>query len=42
MARRPGDVPSLIADPRKAEKVLNWKAKKSIKDIIKDAINSVE
>ena len=35
--RRPGDPPSLIADPSRAEKLLNWKAKRSLEDIVSTA-----
>ena len=35
--RRPGDVPSIYADPAKAEKELNWKAEKSMADAMADA-----
>jgi UDP-glucose-4-epimerase GalE len=35
--RRPGDPPALIADPSRAEKVLNWKAKRSLEDIVATA-----
>ena len=35
--RRPGDPPRLVADPRHAEKVLNWKAKRSLEDIVSTA-----
>jgi UDP-glucose-4-epimerase GalE len=35
--RRPGDPPALIADPARAEKVLNWKAKRSLEDIVSTA-----
>ena len=36
-ARRTGDIDSAYADPRKAEKELNWKAQYTIKDMCKDA-----
>src|ERR1700736_2601409 len=32
--RRPGDPPALVADPRRAESLLRWKATRSIDDII--------
>jgi UDP-glucose 4-epimerase len=32
--RRPGDPPALIADPSRAEKLLNWKARRSLEDIV--------
>ena len=35
--RRPGDPPALIADPSRAERVLNWKAKRSLEDIVSTA-----
>jgi UDP-glucose 4-epimerase len=35
--RRPGDPPALIADPSRAEKLLNWKAKRSLEDIVSTA-----
>lgn len=36
-ARRPGDPPALVADPRRAEKVLGWKATRSLDDIVRSA-----
>jgi UDP-glucose 4-epimerase len=36
-SRRPGDPASLVADPRKAEKLLNWKAKRSLEAIVSSA-----
>jgi len=35
--RRPGDPPALIADPSRAEKMLNWKAKRSLEEIVSTA-----
>jgi UDP-glucose 4-epimerase len=35
--RRPGDPPQLVADPSLAEKVLHWKAKRSLEDIVATA-----
>lgn len=35
--RRPGDPPELVADPAFAEKLLKWKAKRSLDDIISTA-----
>jgi UDP-glucose-4-epimerase GalE len=35
--RRPGDPPALVADPRLAEQVLQWKAKRSLDDIVTTA-----
>ncbi len=37
--RRPGDPPELVADPSLAEKVLKWKAKRSLDGIISTAWN---
>jgi UDP-glucose-4-epimerase GalE len=34
---RPGDPPELVADPRKAEKLLRWKAKRSLEEIVATA-----
>jgi UDP-glucose-4-epimerase GalE len=36
-ARRPGDPPTLVADPGLAGKLLNWKAKRSLDDIVTTA-----
>jgi UDP-glucose 4-epimerase len=38
-ARRPGDPARLIADPSRAEKLLNWKAKRSLQEIVSTAWN---
>ena len=38
-SRRPGDPPSLVADPSRAEKSLRWKAKRSLDDIVRTAWN---
>ncbi len=35
--RRPGDPPALVADPRRAESLLQWKATRSLHDIITTA-----
>jgi UDP-glucose 4-epimerase len=35
--RRAGDPPALIADPARAEKLLNWKASRSLEDIVSTA-----
>ncbi|KAF9173593.1 hypothetical protein BGX21_004107 [Mortierella sp. AD011] len=35
-ARRPGDVPNLTADPRLANRELNWKAEKSLDEMCAD------
>jgi UDP-glucose-4-epimerase GalE len=37
--RRAGDPPELVADPSRAEKVLNWKAKRSLEQIVSTAWN---
>jgi UDP-glucose 4-epimerase len=34
---RPGDPPELVADPTRAEKLLNWKAKRSFEEIVTSA-----
>ena len=36
VARRPGDVPKLEASAQLAEKILNWKAKRSLSDMCRD------
>ena len=36
-ARRAGDPPALVADPRRAEQVLGWKATRSLDDIVRTA-----
>jgi len=35
--RRPGDPPELIADPRRAETLLQWKAKRTLREMISTA-----
>ena len=37
--RRAGDPPALVADPRRAEQALQWKAKRSLLDIVATAWN---
>ncbi len=37
VGRRPGDLATCYADPGKAQKELDWKAKRDIKDMVKDA-----
>ena len=37
--RRPGDVAQCYSDPSKAEKLLHWKAEKTIEDMCRDAWN---
>jgi UDP-glucose-4-epimerase GalE len=38
-ARRPGDPPELVADPTRAQKLLGWKATRSLSDIVTTAWN---
>jgi len=35
--RRPGDPPTLVADPAKAKSVLGWTAKRNLTDIVSTA-----
>ena len=35
--RRPGDPPELVADPRKAQQLLQWKASRTLPDIVRTA-----
>ena len=35
--RRPGDPPALVADPRRAEALLQWKAQRSLREIVSTA-----
>jgi len=35
--RRPGDPPALVADPRRAETLLQWKAKRTLREIVSTA-----
>ena len=37
--RRPGDIATCYADPGKSEKVLGWKAEKTLQDMCRDAWN---
>lgn len=39
--RRPGDLPKLFADPSKAARELNWQAKLTIEDAIKDILTFI-
>ena len=39
VARRPGDIAAMYADASKAEQELNWKAKRTIEDMCRDAWN---
>jgi UDP-arabinose 4-epimerase len=40
--RRPGDPPALVANPAKAEALLQWKATRSLKEIVATAWNWME
>jgi UDP-glucose 4-epimerase len=40
--RRPGDIASCYADPSKALKGLNWKAEKTLEDMMKDSYRFIE
>jgi UDP-glucose-4-epimerase GalE len=40
--RRPGDPPALVADPRRAENLLQWKAKRTLRETISTAWNWME
>jgi UDP-glucose-4-epimerase GalE len=35
--RRPGDPPALVADPTRAQQVLQWKAKRNLSDVVASA-----
>jgi UDP-glucose 4-epimerase len=35
--RRPGDPPSLVADPSKAQAALKWKASRTLNEIVSSA-----
>ena len=37
--RRPGDLDECYADPTKSERMLNWRAEKSLEDMCRDAWN---
>lgn len=37
VARRPGDPPALVADPSRAERMLTWKASRSLENIVATA-----
>ena len=37
--RRPGDPPALVANPESAEKLLQWKASRSLDEIVATAWN---
>jgi UDP-arabinose 4-epimerase len=40
--RRPGDPPALVADPRRAESLLQWKAQRSFQETVATAWNWME
>jgi UDP-glucose-4-epimerase GalE len=42
VARRPGDPPALVANPAKAQKLLQWKAKYGLQEIVATAWNWME
>jgi len=35
--RRPGDPPALVADPKRAQQLLKWKATRSLRDSVSTA-----
>ncbi len=37
--RRPGDIATCYADPAKSEQMLQWKAEKSLQDMVRDSWN---
>jgi UDP-arabinose 4-epimerase len=41
-SRRPGDPPALVADPRRAESLLQWKAERTLRETISTAWNWME
>jgi UDP-glucose 4-epimerase len=40
--RRPGDPPRLVANPAKAQALLNWKATRGLRDVVTTAWNWME
>ena len=40
--RRPGDIATCYADPKKAKKELGWKAEKNLEDMCKDSWRYIE
>ncbi len=42
MPRRPGDPPALVANPAKAESLLQWKATRGLRDVVATAWNWME
>ena len=40
--RRPGDPPALVADPRRAETLLQWKARRTLREIVSTAWKWIE
>ncbi len=41
-SRRPGDPPALVANPAKAQALLNWKAARGLRDVVATAWNWME
>jgi UDP-glucose 4-epimerase len=39
VGRRPGDIAVCYADPSRSEKLLNWKAEKDLRDMVRDSWN---
>ena len=39
VGRRKGDLDTVFADPKKANKELNWKTTKTLEDMVRDAWN---
>ena len=37
--RRPGDIAECYADPKKAKELLNWEAKRGVKEMCEDSWN---
>jgi UDP-glucose 4-epimerase len=42
MPRRPGDPPRLVANPAKAQALLQWKASRGLRDVVTTAWNWME
>lgn len=40
--RRPGDIATCYADPKKAKQELNWEASKTLDDMCQDSWNYIE
>ena len=41
-SRRPGDIATCYADPKKAKEELGWEATKTLEDMCKDSWNYIE